>query len=225
LVAAHARTRAIPRACVVTPLTIFIRAFGIGLVVAVPVGAMALRCIERTLSSGRMLGYATGAGIATADATYAGVAAFGLTALSAALTGVQPWIRIIGGAFLVYVGAKALLAPTGEKGSAAQGRRASYGSAVLLTLANPQTILMFAGIFAGAGLAVSGAGWWAPATTVAGVFAGSLAWWVVLVSVVSVVRDKLGTSLLTWVTRVSGLAIAGFGVATIVAGALFLAGV
>lgn len=208
-----------------TLLGVFAKALGIGLVVAAPVGAMALRCIERTLSSGRALGYATGAGIATADATYAGIAAFGLTALTSALAGVQPWVRVVGGAFLVYLGAKALLGRAGETGAAgAQRKRSSYASAVLLTLANPQTVLMFAGIFAGAGLAASGAGWWEPAVTVAGVFAGSLAWWVALVSVVGVMRERLGTGLLVWVTRASGVAIAVFGISTVAAGVLGLVG-
>lgn len=208
-----------------TPLAVFIRSVGIGLVVAAPVGAMAMRCIERTLSSGRGPGYATGAGIATADAAYAGVAAFGLTALTSALSEAQPWIRILGGAFLIYLGIRTVIAPACARESAAEQRkRTSYASAVLLTLANPQTIIMFAGIFAGTGLVTSGAGWWAPATTVAGVFAGSLGWWVALVSAVAVMRERLGARVLAWVTRASGLAIAVFGVATLGAGALLLLG-
>jgi len=71
----------------VTLAAAFVRALGIGLVVAAPVGAMALRCVERTLARGRASGYATGARIATADAFYAAIAALGLTALTGMLTG------------------------------------------------------------------------------------------------------------------------------------------
>lgn len=81
-----------------------------------------------------------------------------------------------------------------------------------LTLANSQTIIAFVGIFAGAGLAVSGGGWETPAITVAGVFAGSFGWWLVLVTVSGALRERVGQRVLLWVTRVSGAAIAVLGV-------------
>ena len=198
----------------------FARALVIGLLVAAPVGAMALRCVERTLSRGRASGYVTGAGIATADALYASVAAFGLTALTGALTGAQTWVRLVGGAFLVYLGARAMLSHPqrcAEDDGAAPLLRV-YGSALGLTLTNPQTILAFAGIFAGAGLVVSGGGWAVPAITVAGVFGGSLLWWLVLVTAVGALRDRVEERALLWVTRVSGGAIAAFGVLAMWAG-------
>lgn len=204
---------------------VYLRALGIGLLVAAPVGAMALRCIERTLARGRAAGYATGAGIATADALYGSVAAFGLTALSGLLTGAQGWVRLIGGAFLVYLGVRAMLARPASCATAPAGSHAgAYGSAVLLTLANPQTIMMFAGIFAGAGLAFSHGGWAAPGVTVAGVFSGSLLWWVALVSAVAALRDRVGERVVLWVTRASGAAIAVFGVLAVWAGIATLVG-
>ena len=198
----------------------FLRALGIGLLVAAPVGAMALLCIERTIVRGRAIGYATGAGIATADALNASIAAFGLTALTGALTGGQGWVRLIGGCFLVYLGVRAALSKGGrcaEEASAAP-MLGVYSSALGLTLANPQTILAFAGIFAGAGLVVSGGGWETPAVTVAGVFCGSLAWWLVLVTVTSALRERVGEGVLLWVTRVSGAAIAILGITAIFVG-------
>jgi threonine/homoserine/homoserine lactone efflux protein len=191
-----------------------------------PVGAMSLRCIERTLARGRASGYATGAGIATADALYATIAAFGLTALTGALTGAQAWVRLVGGAFLVYLGVRAMLShprSCAEEGGTAP-LLSAYGSALGLTLANPQTILAFAAVFASAGLAVSGGGWAVPAVTVAGVLGGSLLWWAVLVTAVGALRERVGERALTWVTRVSGAAIAAFGVLATWAGVGRLAG-
>lgn len=198
----------------------FLRALGIGFLVAAPVGAMALLCIERTLARGRAIGYATGAGIATADAAYASIAAFGLTALTGALTGAQGWVRLIGGAFLVYLGVRAMLSKPARcaNDAGAVPLLGMYTSALGLTFANPQTIIAFAGIFAGAGLVVTGGGWAMPAVTVAGVFTGSLGWWLVLVTVTGVLREQVGERVLLWVTRVSGVAIAALGVAAIWAG-------
>jgi hypothetical protein len=93
-----------------------------------------------------------------------------------------------------------------------------YGSAVGLTLANPETIIAYAGMFAGAGLAVSGGGWGISAASVAGVFCGSMGWWLVLVTPVGGVREHVGERVLTWVTRMSGAAIAVFGVLAMWAG-------
>lgn len=192
---------------------VLVRAIAIGVLVAAPVGAIGLLCIQRTLARGRSAGYATGAGVATADALYASIAAFGLTALTGALVSVQPWVRLVGGAALVVLGVRGMLARPSvcAEETAGSALGAEYASAVGLTLANPQTILAFAAVFAGAGLAVSGSGWAAPAVTVAGVFCGSLGWWLVLVSVVGALRARAGEAVLVWVNRVSGAAIAVLG--------------
>jgi threonine/homoserine/homoserine lactone efflux protein len=197
----------------VTFAAAFVRAFGIGFLVAAPVGAMALLCIERTLAHGRASGYATGAGIATADALYASIAAFGLTALTGALVGGQGWVQLLGGASIVYLGVRAMLTRAGQcaEGGGVTSLLGAYTSALTLTLANPQTILSFIGIFAGAGLAQSGAGWGTPAVTVAGVFAGSLVWWLALVTAFGALRERAGEHVVLWVTRGSGVALVVLG--------------
>src|SRR5215211_7323266 len=76
----------------------------IGLSVAAPVGPMAILCIKRTLAKGRLTGFVSGLGIATADACYGAIAAFGLTSLSDALVDRADWVRGVGGLFLLYLG-------------------------------------------------------------------------------------------------------------------------
>ena len=207
-------------------LATFLRAIGIGFLIAAPVGPMALLCMQRTFAHGRRRGYATGAGIATADALYASVAAFGLTALTTLLVGAQPWVRLVGGGVLVWLGIRAALwrraVRAQEEG--APTLLGQYVSAAGLTLANPQTILTFAAVFAGAGLAVSGGGWSAAVATVAGVFVGSLLWWVLLVTVVGALRHLTGERFLVWAGRVSGAAIAVLGVVGVWAGLAALIG-
>jgi threonine/homoserine/homoserine lactone efflux protein len=190
------------------PLSAFVRALGLGVIVAAPVGAIAMLCMQRTLARGRMAGYATGLGIATADGLYAAVAAYGLTAVSDLLVGAQTWVRLLGGLALLVVGIGTILrsgparAARAEEGTLA----AEYSSAVVLTLANPQTILTFAALFAGAGLAAGGS-WPTAAATTAGVFAGSTLWWVGLVTLVALGRHMLTPKAVTWVSRVAGAAV------------------
>ena len=57
---------------------------------------------------GFALGFVSGLGAATADATYAAVASFGVSVLASVLIDQQLWLRLVGGTALVYLGLKAL---------------------------------------------------------------------------------------------------------------------
>ncbi|HEY0526484.1 MAG TPA: LysE family transporter, partial [Stellaceae bacterium] len=81
-----------------------------------------------------------------------------------------------------------------------------------LTLANPTTILSFAAVFGGLGLAETGAGGDA-AALVAGVFAGSLAWWAALGGALSAARARITPRALAWINRSSGAILIGFAAA------------
>jgi threonine/homoserine/homoserine lactone efflux protein len=88
----------------------------------------------------------------------------------------------------------------------------AYGSTFFLTLTNPITILAFTAIFSGIGLVNLGADYSSAAITVLGVFLGSSCWWFILSSVTNLLRDKVTTSGLLWVNRISGMIILGFGI-------------
>ena len=78
------------------------------------------------------------------------------------------------------------------------------------------TILSFAAIFAGVG--VAGSGPFGAASITAGVFLGSLVWWLVLTSVVSRLRSRVTPRGLRVVNVGSGLIVAAFGIAALWAG-------
>jgi threonine/homoserine/homoserine lactone efflux protein len=153
----------------------------------------------------------SGLGIAVADGFYGAVAAFGLTAVSGFLLAHSFWIGLVGAVFLIYLGIKTLMArPEVQQGEEQQlGLPAAFLSTLGLTLTNPPTILAFAAIFAGLGLA-SSADYGAAALVVAGVFAGSMAWWVVLALGAGKLRHRLGPRLFRAINIVSGLTILGF---------------
>ncbi len=198
-------------------LGFFLRGLVIGFSIAAPVGPIGALCIRRTLAYGRATGFVSGVGAATADAIHGGIAAFGLTALSAFLIGQSGWLRAIGGLFLVYLAIRTFVAlPRAAAASpSARGLAGAYASTFALTLANPATILSFLGVFAGLGLA-AGAGGASAVALVLGVFAGSAAWWLTLALGVGIFRDRLDASGLRWVNRASGVVIAAFGVAALV---------
>lgn len=200
-------------------LSLFARTLAIGVAVAAPVGAMGVLCIQRTLASGWRAGMATGLGIATADGIYAGIAAFGVAAVSSAFVSWQTPLRVVGGIGLIWLGVSSMLAARSCDAAEAPRRfeagHSRYFSAVALTLTNPMTIMAFGAVFASAGLSV-GPSIPAAVTATAGVAAGSLSWWTLLTAGVASVRHGLGDRLLVWVSRGSGAIVAAFGIIALV---------
>ncbi len=197
---------------------LFIKAMGFGLAVAAPVGPMGILCMKRTLVQGWRHGLATGAGIAVGDGLYALVAALGLAGISAFVFTYEKPLHAAAGLFLLYLGLKTFLARGAADGDGAPARplggtpRGHFASAVLLTLTNPPTIIMFAAIFA----ALAPKTGFEPATaalTVGGVMAGSLLWWIALTAAVMAFRHAIGPRARRWIDRIAGTALAVFGLA------------
>ena len=198
--------------------SLLLRGLLIGVSIAAPVGPIGVLCIRRTLAEGRVTGLVSGLGAATADAFYGCIAGFGLTFISSMLVRQQFWFHLVGGLFLCYLGVKTFVTgpakgtTPAQQGEPAGGRLLrTYGSTFFLTLTNPLTILSFAAVFAGLGLAGAGQDYVSAAVLVVGVFLGSALWWLTLSGGVSILRKKFSLSAMQWINRLSGVVIAGFG--------------
>ncbi|MBM3179707.1 MAG: LysE family translocator [Chloroflexi bacterium] len=193
---------------------IFLRGILIGFAIAAPVGPIGVLCIRRTLSHGKLAGFLSGLGAATADMLYGAIAAFGLTVITNLLVENTSWLRIIGGCFLLYLGIKTFLEKPADH--AAQANQSGYFGAYLstffLTITNPITILSFAAIFAGTLL---GEKINQPLVMVAGVFIGSACWWLALSLGVGLMRSRLDQNHMVWINRISGAIIFLFGMAAL----------
>jgi threonine/homoserine/homoserine lactone efflux protein len=190
-----------------------------GFSIAAPVGPIGVLCIRRTLAEGRVYGLVSGLGAATADAIYGCIAGFGLAFISDILIGQQMWLRLIGGAFLCWLGVRTFVSRPAERAASASGEGllGAYASTLFLTLTNPATILAFAAIFAGLGVvSAAGGNYLSAGMLVLGVFAGSALWWLILSGGVSLFRGRFGPDALRWVNRISGVIIAGFGLLALV---------
>ena len=192
----------------------FLKGLAFGFVLAAIVGPMLVLCFRRTIAHGMLAGLASGMGIALADGLYGAVAAFGLTAVSGFLLQHAFWVGLAGAGFLLWLGGKALLAKPialedSPNGAPSRSLAAAFLSTLTLTLANPPTILAFAAIFAGLGLAAN-ADFAAAGLVVAGVFLGSAAWWMILVAGAGWLRSRIRPWAVRTVNIVSGLAILGF---------------
>jgi threonine/homoserine/homoserine lactone efflux protein len=110
-------------------VSVFARGFGLGFSIAAVLGPIGVLCLRRSLVSGFGLAFISGLGAATADATYAAVAAFGVSAVATLLVDQRFWFRLVGGAFLVYLGQAALRSRVSIDGDVlpASGRRGRAG--------------------------------------------------------------------------------------------------
>jgi threonine/homoserine/homoserine lactone efflux protein len=160
----------------------------------------------------------SGLGAASADAIYGSIAGFGLAFISNFLVSQQLWLRLAGGVFLFFLGIRTLLAKPAEQASSGKegGLLVAYGSTFFLTLTNPMTIISFAAIFAGLGLASTRANYGSAGILVLGVFCGSTSWWLLLSGVIGSFRTRFKPAILRWVNIISGAVIIGFGIFAIV---------
>jgi threonine/homoserine/homoserine lactone efflux protein len=195
-------------------MPIFLRGLLIGISIAAPVGPIGVLCIRRTLAEGRLSGLVSGLGAATADAFYGIIAGFGITFISSFLVAQQKWLSLVGGIFLCYLGIRTFLStPAAESAQTeSKGLLRNYLSILFLTLTNPMTILSFAAIFAGLGLANQPGDYVSAITLVLGVFSGSALWWLVLSFGVSLFRERVTPRWMVWINRGSGLIVLSFGI-------------
>jgi threonine/homoserine/homoserine lactone efflux protein len=192
-------------------LSLFLRGFLIGISIAAPVGPIGVLCIRRTLAEGKLKGFLSGMGAASADMVYGAIAAFGLTVVTNLLVENVFWLHIIGGCFLLYLGVKTFLEKPSDHAAQANqsGYFGAYISTFFLTITNPMTIFSFAAIFAGTMFLGNTS---SPIILVAGVFTGSATWWLALSFGVGLMRDRLNQNLMMWINRGSGLIIIMFGI-------------
>jgi threonine/homoserine/homoserine lactone efflux protein len=195
-------------------LSTFLTGGVVGFCIAAPVGPIGALTIRRTLALGRVTGFVTGLGAATADAAYGAIAAFGLTFITGFLVAQQGWLRCVGGIFLLYIGITTFRAPPAPPNPEQRvaGLLSAYATTVFLTLSNPTTILSFLGIFAALGLQEATSNYVGASVFVLGVFLGSTLWWLILSSGVGLLRPRITDAALHWVNKFSGALVAAFGI-------------
>ncbi|MEW6623626.1 MAG: LysE family translocator [Bacillota bacterium] len=203
---------------------LLLKGFLIGIAIAAPVGPIGVLCIQRTLKKGRISGFISGLGAATADAFYGFIAAFGVTFVSNFLLSHENVLYVFGGGFLLYLGIKTFLerpvegvvpAANNLNGGKEWRLTKDYITTLFLTLSNPMTIIAFAAIFAGIGVNTYD-DYFAAAIVVIGVFSGSTLWWLILSGIASTFKTRINTVGMGWLNKLSGVIIISFGLAAIV---------
>jgi len=194
--------------------SLFIQGMIIGLTLAVPVGPIALLCIQRAATDGRLHGIVSGIGVATADSFYAGVTFFGLTAISGLILAHQFSLRLAAGIVLIAVGIRVFFiipAPLNEK-TVQETFLKDYLSTFAIAIANPLTLIFFVAILPGFGVVFYENSVLSASEFVGGVFLGSTLWWIILCGSIGSVRSRIRLEHMRQINRISGVLIVCFGV-------------
>jgi threonine/homoserine/homoserine lactone efflux protein len=192
-----------------------------GFLIAAPVGPVNVMCISRTLNKGWKSGLVSGLGAAAADTFYGSIAGFSITFLIQLLLREEFWVRLVGGILLMFIGAVYFFRkaqPIKDRSEDGAGK-SDYASTFALTLTNPTTVLSFLAVLAALGMGGQRP-WWLTSILVGGVFLGSMFWWIILVSVATLFRDRFTDRTMVWMNRIAGMAMGGFGLITAALGIL-----
>lgn len=175
---------------------------------AAAVGPITILYLRRSIAEGWLSGWVTVAGAVTADAVYASLAAFGLSAFSDFLISIEAPVRLFGGLLLLIIGFRTLRARPPAEGArvGGAGLPGNYFSTFVLTIANPMTILLFTGLFVSSGMVRAGDGHCAP-FLVLGVTSGSMSMATVLVTAGALLKSRVTPRMLLWLNRIAGLLI------------------
>jgi threonine/homoserine/homoserine lactone efflux protein len=196
----------------------FIQGIIIGLTLAVPVGPIALICIQRTVTDGRLHGIFSGIGVATSDSFYAAVTVLGLTIISGVIIANQYLFRFLAGIVLILVGVRIFISVPSciSTKTVHETYLKDYLSMVAIAIANPLTLVFFLIVLPGFGIVINGPSFLSAMEFIAGVFFGSTAWWIVLCGSIGSMRSRFGVKTLGLINRISGVLISVSGAGMLV---------
>lgn len=187
----------------------------LGLSVAAPIGPVNIAVIRRGLVSGFFSAWMLGLGAATADTFYVILVFLGLAPLLAESLPFRLALWLIGGAFLIYLGAmSARSRPVLSSATVGvpQAELHPYLTGLGMTLLNPMTIVSWIAIggafFSTIALVERGV---SGAIFVAGIFFGSAVWFSGIAGILHFARRWVNDGALRVISLIASLILIGFG--------------
>lgn len=188
-----------------------------GVLLAMPFGPVNLLAIQRAVERGFFGGMAAGLGIMLGDGLIALGAALGVNAISGAIRDYRVAIQLIGGAALLFAGAK-LFFTKAVLHTDVSGRKATLYDYVweipqmfFLTVANPAAVLGLIAIFGGVSSFVEVETYIDAFTMVAAIMGGSFLYWFIVSNFIATIRHRFNVVRLEQINKIAGLVLVGFG--------------
>jgi amino acid exporter len=178
--------------------------------------------VQSSMSGGRAAGIATGVGVACGDAIYAALGLLGMAAVIAQSGALFHLIRIAGGVYLLWFAWQLVRAHPAARldemaSRSSRSLAVHFRRGLMTDLANPQTVLFFASIFA-ITLKIDTPAW-SKLLTWTGIVLASMLWRIGLSIAFS--RPPVRRAYARWqraIERAAGLALAAFGIRLLLEG-------
>lgn len=203
-----------------TTIELLIKGLVLGFISSIPLGPIGVICIQRTLGKGRLSGFVSGLGAASADTLLAIIAGLGLSFIIDFITAYNIFFKLVGGLIVIYIGINIFFKNTIRQFRERRQKKSSlhtdYLSVLALTLSNPLAVFLFIAIFAGLNFVNGDHNFISYIFVFTGVFAGASLWWFTLTSVVDLYREKFKIRKLWWLNKITGVIIFIFGIIALI---------
>lgn len=199
-------------------LSYLIKSFSIGFAIAAPIGPVGLLCIQETLEQGFKGAVYVGIGATLANALFGFIAGSGFTAISGFMLRSGVYLKLFGGAFLLWLAWKEFVAVTEKQVEVVDSVQSGFlklsSKSFFLIVTNPVVILSFLSIFAGISGHAHVTGQESLAMVI-GTALGSMTWWIILGYIVNKLQSHLSEEWLRRIRYTSAGIIAWLGIVTI----------
>jgi arginine exporter protein ArgO len=194
----------------------FMTGVAAGYGIAIPVGAIAILIMDVGIRRGFGPAMSAGAGAATADLLYAGLAVLGGATLASTVEAIGDPLRVISGLVLLIIAVIGLVRSRQPVDNSALEPRSAdlvrtYGRFVGFTLINPTTVVYFAAVVIGLGVA-RGMTAADGVLFVIGAFFASLSWQTLIAAMGAFAGHRLSVRSRRAVTIVGNLVILALGI-------------
>lgn len=198
--------------------TIITKGFISGLLITGGLGPIGLLCIRRSLQQGFKAGLATGLGAALADALYAILGFLSINLVYDYLANHTTQFKTISGISFIFIGIKILLSTNGSRTiiGKSKGFISNFSSGLLLTLANPGTLIALMALITSFGLSEIAITTKNTFLLGISVFAGSLIWWILLSVSSNYMKNKINEKTLKMFNNACGIGLIIFGAIAII---------
>lgn len=195
----------------------FVRGMAAGFALAAPIGPVAMLCIRRALTLGRIQGFVAGLGAAVADMMFGAIAGLGLTVISTFILAHELAIGLVGGIIVLALGLLTYRAPVLiEDGKiTVHSLKRDFAAAFSMAITNPATMMAALGVFAALGPVHENPSASDSLALIAGVFGGSALWWLILAGTAGSWRRGMLERGLKRLNHISGGIMAASGVAAV----------
>ncbi|MDD3568560.1 MAG: LysE family transporter [Bacteroidales bacterium] len=198
---------------------LLIKGIIVGLLASIPLGPIGIICIQRTINKGKLSGFLSGMGAASADTVFAAIAGFSLSFIISFIQEQQVLFQAVGGLIVFGLGIKIFYTNPVKQLRRHKRKQNNlledYLSVLLVTITNPLAVFLFIALFASLGVVVEGENILLSLVATSGVFIGAILWWYILTTLVNIFRDKFRLKQLWWINKLSGAVIFTLGAVAI----------